>query len=79
MLSIFLFNLSDTRVGVYITYKYRDIESYASLDGPTFQYFSTPMQIHILINVVLFLFIFFVLWRYVAEPASIGVLRNFLY
>lgn len=36
-LSIFL----DTGIGFYITYKYREIEPYASLDDPTFQDWKT--------------------------------------
>ena len=49
MLSMILFNFSDTGIGFYITYKYRELEPYSSLDD-----WKTPIRIHLTIRVGLF-------------------------
>ena len=67
----------DTGIGFYISYKYREIEPYASVDDPTFQHWKTPMHIDLLISIGLLCFFpFVVLWRYVVGTSSIGFSRN---
>ena len=63
--------LLDIGIAFSITYHYREIEPYASLDAPTFQEWKEPMHYCILISAWLLLSCVIILWRYVQGLLSL--------
>ena len=60
-LIVILFILLDTGIGLYLTYKYREVEPYAALDDLMFLHWKTLIHKDLLISNGLLLSLFIVL------------------